>query len=128
MTEKIFIRAEIQGELPSGQKVVHLLVNNADGFVFCTDEKSIVRPQEIETTVNEFWSKLQKLSIAKGKEKPTLEELLECIEQVKAEAIKEFADKLKGLMALNGRISNEDYYYMTIYIDKIVKEMVGDTE
>ena len=54
MTEKIFIRAEIQGELPNGQKVVHLLANNADGFVFCTDDESIIRPQEVENQSQNF--------------------------------------------------------------------------
>lgn len=39
----VFIRAEIIGELPSGQKMVRLLANNADGIVFYTDDKSIVR-------------------------------------------------------------------------------------
>lgn len=48
------------------------------------------------------------------------------LSKAKSQAIKEFADKLKGLLALNGRVSNEDYYYMTIYIDNLVKEMVGE--
>ena len=42
MTETVFIRAEVIGELPSGKKGVHLLANNADGICFYTDDKSIV--------------------------------------------------------------------------------------
>lgn len=48
--------------------------------------------QHIENTVNSFWSGLQQLSILKGKDTPTLEELLEYIEQVKAEAYTELDD------------------------------------
>lgn len=60
MTEKIFIKAEIQGVLPSGQKVVHLLANNADGIVFCTDDKSIVIPQDLTTkAVQKFAERLK---------------------------------------------------------------------
>lgn len=37
-----YIRAEIIGELPSGQKRVHILANNADGIEFYTDDESII--------------------------------------------------------------------------------------
>ena len=40
--------------------------------------------------------------------------------EARAEAVKEFADRLKGL----GRFTSSDRYY----IDKIKKEMVGDTQ
>lgn len=53
---------------------------------------------QIETTINAFWCELQKLSLVKGKETPTLEELLEYIEQVKAETVKEFVDKISQLL------------------------------
>ncbi len=43
MNEKIFIRGEIVHELPSGQKRVHILANNADGMYFYTDDSSILR-------------------------------------------------------------------------------------
>lgn len=118
MTEIVFIRAEIQDVLPSGQYIVHLLANNADGFVFYTDDKSIVRPEEIETTaIKDFWSDLQKISIAKGKEKPTLEELLEYIEQVKAEAIEETIKAIKkestsSVMVNNGKAIEETRNYL----------------
>lgn len=38
----IYVRAEIIGTLPSGQKRVHLLASGADGISFYTDDKSIV--------------------------------------------------------------------------------------
>lgn len=57
MTEKVFIRAEIMDVLPSGQKAVHLLANNADGIMFYTE--SIVKPQEIIAKANkEFAQRL----------------------------------------------------------------------
>lgn len=43
MTEQVFIRAEIIGTNPAGQKHVHLLATGADGIHFWTDDKSIVR-------------------------------------------------------------------------------------
>lgn len=46
--------------------------------------------------------------------------------EVKAEAIKEFAERLKGLLSLNVRVSNEDYLDISIDIDNLVKEMEGD--
>ena len=50
------------------------------------------------------------------------------IESIKSEAIKEFAERLKSLLALNKQVSNESYYYITTDIDNLVKEMVGDEE
>ena len=38
----VYVRAEIIGKLPSGQKRVHRLANGADGISFYTDNKSIV--------------------------------------------------------------------------------------
>lgn len=95
----------------------------------------------IETTVNEFWSEIQKLSIAKGKEIPTLEELLEYIEQVKAEAIKEFWEllKVKGKERVDYYTPNGcDFYFsngtLCGYVamkeagDNLVKEMVAKND
>ena len=45
------------------------------------------------------------------------------IESIKSEAIKEFAERLKSLLALNKQVSNESYYYITTDIDNLVKEM-----
>lgn len=43
MTEQVFIRAEIIGTNPAGQKHIHLLATGADGIHFWTDDKNIVR-------------------------------------------------------------------------------------
>lgn len=52
MTMKIvYIRAEIIRELPSGQKYIKLLANNADGIRFYTDDKSIIYPENIPKRV-----------------------------------------------------------------------------
>ncbi|MBQ3045162.1 MAG: hypothetical protein IJD49_04345 [Clostridia bacterium] len=83
----------------------------------------IERFKKIETTINAFWCELQKLSIAKEKETPTLEELLEYIEQAKAEAIKEFAKRLKG--EYKNRCMSLSFERC---IDNLVKEMAGDAE
>ncbi len=48
------------------------------------------------------------------------------LEIARAEAIKEFAERLKGLLSLNVRLSNEDYLDIATDIDNLVKEMVGD--
>lgn len=50
--EMVYLRAVICGELPSGQKRVKILANNADGISFYTDEKSIIRSEDIEKRCN----------------------------------------------------------------------------
>lgn len=86
-------------------------------------EEEFKQFKEIQNSVTEFFDKLEKLSIAKGKDKPTLEELLEYIEHAKAEAIKELLDKIE-----KQAIPNEDDVYW-VELDDIynsVKEMVGE--
>lgn len=63
-----------------------------------SQQAEIERFKQIETTVNGFWSELQKLAMFKDKETPTLEELLEYIENLKAEAIKELANKTNEMI------------------------------
>jgi hypothetical protein len=46
MAEQVLIIAEINGELPSGQKRVHLMAG-MDGVEFYTDENQIIRPKEV---------------------------------------------------------------------------------
>lgn len=41
----------------------------------------------------------------------------------KSEAIKEFAERLKGLLSLNIRVTNEDYLDIAVEIDNLVKEV-----
>ena len=84
----------------------------------------IERFKKIETTVNGFWDEIPKLGIAKGKEKPTLEELLEYFEKVKEEAVKEFAERLKETAL--GLVIGEKYECKVVTvegIDNIAKEM-----
>ena len=52
----------------------------------------------------------------------------EAVGEARAEAIREFAERLKSLLALNKQVSNESYYYITTDIDNLVKEIVGDAE
>lgn len=85
------------------------------------------RFKKIETTVNGFWDEVMKLSIAKDAEKPTLEELLEYIEQLRDEAVKEFAEQVKrkalALVWTVDVVNSADYIKC---IDNLVKEWVGD--
>ena len=104
-----------KSEIEKNEKII-----KAANDLIETQKAEIERFEQIETTINAFWNELQKLSIAKGKETPTLEELLEYIEQVKAEAIKEFAKKVELEIVLPLPHRRE--------LQNLVKEMVGDTE
>ncbi len=75
----------------------------------------IEKYEHIKTTINEFWDILLKLKMAKRKEKPTLEELAEAIEEIEFEAIKEFAEKVKDLFSPEDEVIGE--------IENIKKEM-----
>ena len=74
---------------------------------YCSDEEvnktkeafeiamaAIERFQKIESTINSFLNELQKMTMFKDKETPTLEELMEYIDNRKTEACKELAEKL----------------------------------
>ena len=80
--------------------------------------------KEIESTVSEFWTGLQKLSMYKGKEKPTLEELLEYIEQVKEEAYKEFAEQLQDML---GDPFLREHNDVCVVIDNLLAELTPTT-
>lgn len=87
----------------------------------------IEKYRHIEQTVKDFWSELKKLSAFKDLQEPTLTELLEYIEYANAEAIKEFAERLKENIDNGELYTTSSDYEMTIeHIDNLVKEMVGD--
>ena len=88
----------------------------------------IERFKKIETTINAFWCELQKLSIAKEKETPTLEELLEYIEQAKSEAIKEFAYSYTESFITIFNLNYSQAETARELKERIVKEMEGETE
>lgn len=48
MIENVYVRAEIIGELPSGQKQIRFCINNADGIRIYTDERCLIRPANLE--------------------------------------------------------------------------------
>ena len=74
--------------------------------------------ENIKTTINEFWDILLRFKLAKRKEKPTLEEFADALEEIKNEAIKEFAERLKE------RHCGNTYPYVLLGdIDNLVKEM-----
>ena len=89
----------------------------------------IEKYDNIKTTIHKFWDILLKLSLAKRKEKPTLEEMAEAITEIEAEAIKEFAKRLKK------KSQKYPYYRYGLIsavpvrdINYLVKEMVGDVK
>lgn len=54
MSKHCYIRAEVVGLLPSGQKLVHLLASNADGIRFYTDDRSLVSADNVEQRRGEW--------------------------------------------------------------------------
>ena len=72
----------------SQMKLLEAFVNDYK-LAYEKAKAEIERYQDIESTIDKFWDGLLKLSMFKGKDKPTLEELLEYIEQVKVEAVQE---------------------------------------
>ena len=91
----------------------------------------IEKYKNIKATMDEFWDILLKIKFAKRKEKPTLEELAEALEKIKAEAIKEFAERLKiklfkrALEKSNPNTYPNDLDSVEVgdTIDNLVKEM-----
>lgn len=57
----VYLRAEIYGELPSGQKRIAILANNADGMQFYTDERCIIRPENLDEEVNPWISVAERM-------------------------------------------------------------------
>lgn len=93
----------------------------------CKEQQAeIERFKKIETTVNGFWSELQKLAMFKDKEIPTLEELLEYMENLKSEAIKEFAERLDRKFAFSSDTQCISAKTIRKSIQNELKEMVGD--
>lgn len=89
----------------------------------------IERFKKIETAVNGFWDEIPKLAMVKNKKYPTLEELLEYIENLKNEAIKEFAERLRTEMWQDWNECSETIYCVDMKdVDNLVKEMVGDSK
>jgi septal ring factor EnvC (AmiA/AmiB activator) len=68
-------------------------------------QKELKKFQDIESTISEFWTGLEKLSMFKGKEEPTLEELLEYIEQKDEEIRRLQKDKADIIDAVEYRIN-----------------------
>ena len=74
--------------------------------------------RHIEQTVKDFWSELKKMSAFKNLQEPTLTELLEYIN---AEAIKEFAERLKQVKVYS--FERKEKIVPVSAIDWIAKEL-----
>ena len=73
----------------------------------------------IKEQLGVFWNLLLKLSIAKRKEKPTLEEFAEAIQEIKAESIKDFARELMLIPRITVRKDE---------IKRLLNEKVGEDD
>ena len=92
-----------------------------------SQQAEIERFEHIKATIDEFWDILLKFKVAKRKETPTLEEFAEAIQEIRDEAIKEFAERLKE------KSQRYPYYEYGLIkavpiddIDNLAKEMVGE--
>ena len=83
----------------------------------CTEEENGVMKLALDL-INRQNAEIERLKGLKNHRQELINELNKGITEAKAEAVKEFADRLKSL----GRFTDGDRYY----IDKIKKEMVGE--
>lgn len=88
--------------------------------------EQIEKYDPIKETLCTLWETMLSIGVAKRKEKPTLEELAEAVDQIKVEAIKEFAERLKATFPdrEDKRCTLDDCYTLDL-IDSIAEEMVG---
>lgn len=118
-------KAEIADEKAKGD-ICAAVIARQDKEIECYRTK-IKRFEKIETAVNDLWGEIQKLATFKNKRKPTLEELLEYMENLKDEAIKEFAARLKSKAYLeNGVTGFQEMVVDVRDIDETCDEMVGE--
>ena len=87
----------LQADLKIAENINHLQMEELQSKKAELDEYA-----KIKTTIDEFWEILLTLSLFKRKEKPTLEEFAEAIQEIKAEAYKEFANWQEIKLALKG--------------------------
>lgn len=83
---------------------------------------------KISRSVKEFWGELEKLSIVKGKDKPTLEELLEYMEALKDEVIKEISERLKSKKTTAISCDLFEEVVRLSDIESIINETVADAK
>ena len=86
--------------------------------------------KKIKTTIDEFWEILLTLSLFKRKEKPTLEEFAEAIQEIKAEAYKECIEKAKNkilpMLTTATLEEKETICFCLDKLDNLLKELVGE--
>ena len=86
--------------------------------------------KKIKTTINEFWEILLTLSLFKRKEKPTLEEFAEAIQEIKAEAYKECIEKATNkilpMLTTATLEKKETICFCLNKLDNLLKELVGE--
>ncbi len=86
--------------------------------------EQIEKYEPIKETLCVLWETMSSIGVAKGKEKPTLEELAEAVDHIKSEAYKEFANELK---CRTHEISYNTLQVVTEYdIDNLLKELAGE--
>lgn len=86
-----------------------------------SEKEALIAGQEtLQKALAEKNAEIERLTAEKENLRCVIEDLSNNTEQAKAEAIKEFAEKVKALFADGDEVIDE--------IDNLAKEMVGDTE
>lgn len=88
----------------------------------------IEKYEPIKEILCTLWETMSSIGVVKGKEKPTLEELAEAIDQIKTSAYKEFAERLESIMYEKYQKYDEQPYPIATIsiIDNLLKEMTGE--
>lgn len=92
------------------------------------DHCIVVRTKDALDLINRQKAKIERLEYEIMKTKLEKHLLNETVEEIKAEAIKEFAERLKANFDTYTDDEEANALYMRRLIDNLVKEMVGDNE
>lgn len=112
------------------QAEIERLQNRVDEYNIqvANQREQIEKYEPIKETLCVLWENMLSISVARGKEKPTLEELAEAVDYIKAKAYKEFAEKGKSKLDDIARVDFEGIPYFFIskaFFDNLLKEMEG---
>lgn len=91
--------------------------------------EQIEKYEPIKETLCVLWENMLSISVARGKEKPTLEELAEAVDYIKAEAYREFAERLKEKMVKHNFKYADTLFSANVatapMVNNLLKEMEG---
>ena len=95
--------------------------------------EQIDKYEPIKETLSVFWETMLSIGVEKRKEKPTLEEFAEAIQEIKAEAYKECIEKIKAkskkeYLVYSGASLRTDYTITNKQLDNLLNELVGGSD